>query len=170
MVRIVLSGKMTLMRFATMVMVMDKDVHTIYTIRVYVNALTASCHNSEKHQETSAEGVGSLSEARQVCWIGMQAGAGDRSLDNRWKVRHAIEAAVQVEVEETSGRGCGAPRIRCPKCGWSPQAHDRWLCNCGQIWNTFDTGGICPGCLYQWAETVCLLCHRASPHSDWYEE
>ena len=73
------------------------------------------------------------------------------------------------ELEETSAHGPGGPRIRCPKCNWSPQAHDQWLCSkCGHSWNTFDTGGICPGCLYQWMETACLHCNQWSLHSDWY--
>src|SRR5207248_9997976 len=72
-----------------------------------------------------------------------------------------------TELEETSAHGPGGPRIRCPKCNWSPQAHDQWLCRkCGHSWNTFDTGGICPGCLYQWMETACLHCDQWSLHSD----
>src|ERR1019366_5214284 len=42
-----------------------------------------------------------------------------------------------------------APRIRCPLCGCSPRKDDRWSCTCGHIWNTFDTGGVCPACLKQ---------------------
>lgn len=62
------------------------------------------------------------------------------------------------------------PRIRCPLCGWKPGKPDRWLCSwCGYWWNTFDTGAICPSCLYRWTRTQCLACHRWSPHSDWYE-
>jgi hypothetical protein len=41
------------------------------------------------------------------------------------------------------------PRIRCPLCGWSPGKDDHWSCTCGNSWNTFDTGGVCPNCLHQ---------------------
>jgi hypothetical protein len=41
------------------------------------------------------------------------------------------------------------PRIRCPLCGWSARKEDRWFCECGHSWNTFDTGGVCPACLQQ---------------------
>ena len=62
------------------------------------------------------------------------------------------------------------PRIRCPLCDWSPRKEDRWCCECGHEWNTFDTGGVCPACLHQWTETQCLSCSRWSPHSDWYAQ
>jgi hypothetical protein len=46
------------------------------------------------------------------------------------------------EVERDSDPS--GPRIRCPLCGWSPRKEDRWSCDCGHEWNTFDTGGVCP--------------------------
>jgi hypothetical protein len=62
-------------------------------------------------------------------------------------------------------------RIRCPRCEWTPQRTDRWLCDpgCGEMWNTFETRGCCPGCSKQWAATVCLRCREWSPHDAWYE-
>src|SRR5262245_9338704 len=60
------------------------------------------------------------------------------------------------------------PRILCPLCGWSPRKEDKWFCTCGNEWNTFDTGGVCPACPHQWSETQCLACSRWSPHSEWY--
>jgi hypothetical protein len=78
---------------------------------------------------------------------------------------------LEPTVSPKSGEGDGTrgPRIRCPMCGWQPRAHDRWACMCGRVWNTFDTGGVCPGCMYQWKVTACPACGRFSPHSDWYE-
>jgi len=68
-------------------------------------------------------------------------------------------------------------RIRCPLCRWKPRASNRWYCGdtdfhvgCGTAWNTFDTGGRCPGCNYQWMWTDCLRCYRSSPHEAWYED
>lgn len=82
------------------------------------------------------------------------------------------EAPVsEPEPERQDERRTMGPRIRCPLCGWSPKKRSRWLCDlrgCGHQWNTFDTGGVCPNCLYQWKETQCLSCNRFSPHSDWY--
>ncbi len=64
-------------------------------------------------------------------------------------------------------------KIYCPKCGWAPGAGARWSCapgGCGYVWNTFDTGGRCPGCGRQWRVTQCLSCHQFSPHEDWYHD
>ncbi len=74
----------------------------------------------------------------------------------------------ETGVEDSLNRSGGEDGIHCPKCGWSPRSEDRWVCNCHTVWNTFDTGGVCPGCLKQWGVTRCPSCHQWSPHSDWY--
>jgi hypothetical protein len=63
-------------------------------------------------------------------------------------------------------------RIRCPQCQWQPQKHDTWVCSpgCGHVWNTFETLGVCPGCLKHWFETACHRCGTWSLHDDWYEQ
>ena len=65
--------------------------------------------------------------------------------------------------------------IRCPKCRWRPLSSSRWVCSkqiggCGEVWNTFDTRGICPKCSWQWQITMCLQCKQWSPHPDWYDD
>ena len=62
----------------------------------------------------------------------------------------------------------GEVKIRCPRCEWEPQEHDRWCCYCGHTWNTFDTGGKCPKCRFVHKNTQCRACHEWSPHADWY--
>jgi hypothetical protein len=84
-------------------------------------------------------------------------------------VREAVPGKITT-VENLSDKGPGEPRIRCPKCNWSPGAEDRWACHCGHTWNTFDTGGVCPGCMFQWTNTQCLRCAEWSAHSDWYTQ
>jgi hypothetical protein len=82
-----------------------------------------------------------------------------------------VEKTPVKEPEPIGGDGpefCG-PHIRCPLCRWRPRKTDRWMCKCRHIWNTFDTGGVCPSCLFQWLQTQCLACKKFSPHSDWYE-
>lgn len=69
------------------------------------------------------------------------------------------------ELDEDKKPGAAEPpRIRCPLCGWSPRKEHKWFCTCGNEWNTFDTGGVCPACLHQWTETQYLWCSRWSPH------
>jgi hypothetical protein len=71
--------------------------------------------------------------------------------------------------------------IRCPRCRWRPSDSSLWCCDahgtpepffegCGTSWNTFATGGCCPGCRHQWQWTSCLQCHEWSRHEDWYGE
>jgi hypothetical protein len=64
-------------------------------------------------------------------------------------------------------------RICCPKCSWEPDGAPYWSCNCGTRWNTFATGGRCPGCGKVWEFTQCIQwaggCDQWSPHLDWYE-
>jgi hypothetical protein len=74
------------------------------------------------------------------------------------------------EVLRGAGLRPRRPRIRCPKCAWQPRRRDRWICRdgCRHVWNTFETGGRCPACGFQWPWTACLACHRRSPHLDWY--
>jgi hypothetical protein len=65
------------------------------------------------------------------------------------------------------------PEIYCPHCAWRPLGTSRWLCShkmggCGTLWNTFWTGGICPGCGYRWEITACHACRKYALHKDWY--
>ena len=68
--------------------------------------------------------------------------------------------------------GLGATgRIRCPGCKVKPTLRDRWWCvpTCGTSWNTFLTGGVCPGCRKQWRTTQCRKCKGVFLHLDWSE-
>jgi hypothetical protein len=64
--------------------------------------------------------------------------------------------------------------IACPKCNWEPDDNDYWECNCGHVWNTFNTAGKCPGCSKVWEFTQCPGpgfpggCGAWSKHLDWY--
>jgi hypothetical protein len=71
--------------------------------------------------------------------------------------------------------------IRCPLCGWQPAPSSVWACQssstpepffpgCGTVWNTFTTGGVCPGCSHKWKWTSCPGCGGWSLHEDWYDD
>ena len=66
-----------------------------------------------------------------------------------------LDLPVDVSEKSTEDRGesPSGPRIRCPRCRWTPTEKHVWTCGCGHASNTFDTGGVCPACLYQWTET-----------------
>lgn len=60
--------------------------------------------------------------------------------------------------------------IKCPKCKWHPTSEKLWQCSCLQIFDTFDTGAICPNtrCKKRWVDTCCPKCHKWSKHLAWY--
>jgi hypothetical protein len=74
------------------------------------------------------------------------------------------------EIDEEKNHDSFGPRHPLPALRLVARKEDKWFCTCGYDWNTFDTGGVCPACLHQWAETQCLACSRWSPHSNWYAE
>lgn len=76
---------------------------------------------------------------------------------------------VTTGTRESEDTGLRGPRIRCPLCEWTPSKSELWACECGNAWHTFETGGVCPSCLHQWASTQCHRCAGWSAHSDWYE-
>ena len=79
-------------------------------------------------------------------------------------------AGIRPPARERAGQRLGLVRLRCPNCGWEPGSHDRWMCLCLNVWNTFDTRGLCPACRHQWLETQCLRCEVMARHEDWYVE
>jgi Zn-dependent protease len=56
----------------------------------------------------------------------------------------------------------------CPTCKTAPPAGTYWKCgNCGQPFDTFQTGAVCPNCRTQFPTTQCLDCGRQAPLSEW---
>jgi len=97
-----------------------------------------------------------------ACWLSSSIGAAMSPVTDNPVI------IPDRELKEEKPGESEPPCIRCPLCGWSPRKKDKWFCACGNEWNTFDTGGVCPACLHQWSETQCLSCSRWSAHSDWY--
>ena len=62
------------------------------------------------------------------------------------------------------------PLIYCPKCKWVPPRVALWECLevCGCLFDTFETGGVCPACQEKFEYTQCIMCGQFSPHRDWY--
>ena len=62
------------------------------------------------------------------------------------------------------------PIIKCPRCSYKPTKIDQWICDCLNIWNTFDTAGQCPRCKKIWEDTCCPSCLKWSKHLSWYPQ
>ncbi|ABF39787.1 hypothetical protein Acid345_0782 [Candidatus Koribacter versatilis Ellin345] len=84
--------------------------------------------------------------------------------------RDASTSVLDPETTHEGGADTCGPHIRCPLCRRKPREHSRWCCTCKHVWNTFDTGGVCPACLTHWSEPQCLTCRQWSAHSAWYAE
>ena len=58
----------------------------------------------------------------------------------------------------------------CPECKTPPPVGELWKCGqCGQAFDTFQTGAVCPSCGMRYPVTTCLDCGRAHPMSEWAE-
>jgi len=57
---------------------------------------------------------------------------------------------------------------KCPTCESSPPIGEYWKCgNCGQAFDTFATGAVCPRCSSRFDVTRCLDCGRVHPMMEW---
>jgi Zn-dependent protease len=56
----------------------------------------------------------------------------------------------------------------CPTCKISPPIGDYWRCaNCHQLFDTFQTGAVCPHCGARFDVTRCLDCGALHPLHEW---
>jgi Zn-dependent protease len=56
----------------------------------------------------------------------------------------------------------------CPACKTAPPLGEFWTCGkCGQAFDIFQTGGVCPHCATRFAATKCLDCGTEHSMSEW---
>jgi Zn-dependent protease len=56
----------------------------------------------------------------------------------------------------------------CPRCHSAPPLGQFWKCRqCGQSFDTFQTGASCPGCNARYDVTTCLDCRESRPMIEW---
>jgi Zn-dependent protease len=56
----------------------------------------------------------------------------------------------------------------CPRCHSAPPLGEFWKCRqCGQSFDTFQTGASCPACGAHYDVTTCLDCRESRPMIDW---
>lgn len=96
--------------------------------------------------------VGSLWIGLMVAFLGQQCWLGFRHA-------RALRALEQL------------PRLRgfaCPSCNQAPPGGPLWRCGgCGQPFNPFSTGGVCPHCATRQPATLCPGCGAAHPVERW---
>lgn len=56
----------------------------------------------------------------------------------------------------------------CPRCKAAPPVGNFWKCSqCGQTFDTFQTGATCPNCATRFSVTKCLDCGGLHPMHEW---
>jgi len=77
---------------------------------------------------------------------------------NCWSSFKYAQALSQMEKLPRRSGYC------CPTCNSAPPAGEFWKCSqCGQAFDTFQTGAVCPNCRTQFPTTRCLDCGRQHP-------
>jgi Zn-dependent protease len=96
---------------------------------------------------------------RQSVWFGVLAVF---MLMNCWGgLRHAQALSRLARLPRRD-------EFACPRCKTAPPLGDLWRCGrCGQSFDTFQTGAVCPHCSAHFAVTKCLDCGAAQPISEW---
>ena len=83
-------------------------------------------------------------------------------LMNCWRgLRHAQALSRLARLPRREG-------FACPSCRSAPPLGAYWQCGkCGQLFDTFQSGGVCPNCAAQFVATMCLDCQEQHPMNDW---
>src|ERR1035438_10104900 len=96
---------------------------------------------------------------RQDVWLGAIAVF---MLMNCWGgLQHARALLRFAKVPRREG-------FACPNCKTAPPVGEYWKCGqCGQPFDTFQSGAVCPHCRAQFPQTKCLDCGALNPMNDW---
>ncbi len=103
-------------------------------------------------------GIGLAIYSRDA-WLGIMA---FYLLMNCWGgLKHAQDLLKMAKLPRRDG-------FQCPSCSTAPPAGTYWKCsNCGQSFDTFQSGAVCPSCRTQFPTTRCLDCGHLHPMSQW---
>ena len=76
-------------------------------------------------------------------------------------LKHARELLRVAKLPRREG-------FACPSCRTAPPIGTYWRCSaCGQGFDTFASGAVCPHCSAVFASTSCLDCGKSSSVKDW---
>ena len=103
-------------------------------------------------------GIGLAIYSRDA-WLGIMA---FYMLMNCWGgLKHAQDLLNMAKLPRRDG-------FQCPSCNTAPPVGEYWKCsNCGQAFDTFQTGAVCPNCRTQFPATRCLDCGHLHPMHEW---
>ena len=104
-------------------------------------------------------GMIGLAVWQQSLWTGAVA---VYMLMNCWGgLQHALALSRQAKLPRRDG-------YLCPRCLTAPPVGDYWKCGqCGQGFDTFQTGGVCPNCRTRYDTTRCLDCGGSHAMNEW---
>jgi Zn-dependent protease len=75
--------------------------------------------------------------------------------------KHAQQLLQMAKMPRRNG-------YTCPTCNTAPPVGTYWRCSqCGQSFDTFETGAVCPSCKSQFPATQCLDCGRQHALPAW---
>ena len=104
-------------------------------------------------------GFFALALQKESIWMGAVALF---MLMNCWAGLRRARALLQ---QEKLPRRAG---FACPSCQTAPLLGEKWKCGkCGQAFDTFLTGGVCPHCGAQYPVTMCGDCRKLHPMNEW---
>jgi Zn-dependent protease len=76
-------------------------------------------------------------------------------------LKHAIALSRFAKLPRREG-------FACPACNAAPPVGEYWKCGqCGQSFDTFKNGAVCPRCKAQFAQTKCIDCGAPHSMSEW---
>ena len=103
-------------------------------------------------------GIGLAIYSRDV-WLGIMA---FYLLMNCWGgLKHAQDLLKMAKLPRRDA-------FQCPSCNTAPPVGEYWKCsNCGQAFDTFQTGAVCPNCRTQFPSTRCLDCGHLHAMNQW---
>jgi len=122
--------------------------------------------------------IGRVNSLAVSAWIGivvaMLGCIAALALGSWWLAIIAAFAAMQSWLGITRSKHlratANAPRysgVACPACGAAPPVGPFWRCDCGQTFDAFATGSVCPKCRRRPALAACPECGRRSPFARW---
>jgi Zn-dependent protease len=95
----------------------------------------------------------------QSIWTGLIAAYAGMNCWNGFKLARALRQLERIPQR---------PGFACPSCKTAPPLGPFWKCNqCGEQFDTFQTGGVCPECSTRFETTTCLHCRVSSPIAEW---